>query len=321
MIDPSVAGTEGPEGAAQPGYRSAAYAAAMATSGQPRSLGRTGGLILSRPIRDCCRVDLAGPYPIFCCGDWSALGTALASPLPGDPVALTIVVDPFCPLDRTELAPMFDVCRPFNDHWVIDLGRPLAPSGHHRRKLRKAGPARIEAAPADPESGAEFARLYRTLIARHDIRDLRAFDEASLTRQLAVPGAHLVTAWKDSEAGSRLIGATIYYLDGPHVYLHLSAFDPEGYDRSISYPMIVAAADYFSGCARYLDLGGAPTADLGGGLARFKRGWTTLTRPSHLCGKVLDPAAYAVLAGPVETGYFPAYREGEFSGADKPRNR
>ena len=45
----------------------------------------------------------------------------------------------------------------------------------------------------------------------------------------------------------------------------------------------------------------------------FKAGWTGVTRPSHLCGKVLNPARYAELCkGLAETAYFPAYRQSDF---------
>ena len=49
------------------------------------------------------------------------------------------------------------------------------------------------------------------------------------------------------------------------------------------------------------------------GLLEFKAGWTGVTRPSHLCGKVLNPARYAELCkGLAETAYFPAYRQSDF---------
>lgn len=122
----------------------------------------------------------------------------------------------------------------------------------------------------------------------------------------------MVTAWE----GDSLIGADLYYLDRGVAYAHLSAYAEQGYAQSVSYPMIAAAAEYLAGLAEVIDLGGAP-AEGGGGIADFKRGWTSLTRPSHLCGKVCDAGAYAALPAPSGTAYFPAYRAGEFGNRQK----
>ena len=54
---------------------------------------------------------------------------------------------------------------------------------------------------------------------------------------------------------------------------------------------------------RCVELGGADRD----GLTRFKRGWATGERIAHLCGRVLDRAAYSRLAGPSD--WFPAYRD------------
>ena len=302
-----------------PGYRSAAYAAAAALAGfgTPEALGRTGGHVLRRAIPGSDRTDLAGPYPLFCCADWAALGPALAD-LPGDPVSLTLVADPHCPLSAAELGRHFDLCRVFHDHYLIDLTRPLAPGRHHRRKLRRPCRARLEAGPADPGLAAGWVALYGELARRKSITDMRAFTAQSLAAQLAVPGAHLVTAW----AGERLIGADLYYLDGPVAIAHLSAYAAEGYAQSVSYPMIAAAAEYFAARAEVIDLGGAPSGPAGAGIADFKRGWTDVTRPSHLCGRVLDAEAYAALSRGRDrgAGYFPAYRSGEFAGGGADRS-
>jgi len=304
------------------GYRSAAYAAALGALGQARPLGETGGWVIERSIENCDHTDLMGPYPLFSCADWSALAPAVAAlkePNSAEtepdfaPLSLTLVSDPFCPLSAGDLSAIFDLCTPLHDHMLIDLAAPLAPSKHHRKKLRRAGPARIEAGPADAAMGPAFARLYAGLAEKKGITDLRRFDAGSLTAQLAVPGAHLVTAWE----GARLLGADLYYLDGTVASAHLSAYAPEGYARSVSYPMIAAAHAYFAPRARWIDLGGVPAAEAGasgGGVGHFKRGWTDIARPSHLCGAVLNRPAYARLSQERAPGttWFPAYRAGEF---------
>lgn len=263
-----------------------------------------------------------GLYPVFSCTDWDALGPAITSLKKTNsaetepvfrPVSLTLVTDPFCPLGSDGLGAIFDLCHPLGDHWLIDLGRPLMPSKHHRKKLRRAGPARIEAAPADPALGPAFADLYAELARKKGIRDMRRFDAESLAAQVAVPGAHLVTARDETGA---LIGADLYYLDGEVAHAHLSAYAARGYDRSVSYPMIAAAHEYFATRASWINLGGAPASDAGtgGGIGHFKRGWTEQTRPTFLCGAVLDRAAYDTLTRTraPDTDWFPAYRAGEF---------
>lgn len=323
--------TTSPDAAGPAGYRSAAYAAALAGIGRPRPFGATGGHLLERAIPDCDRTDLMGPYPVFCCTDWAALGPAVAAleeagcagtgsvsgPVSLPPVSLTLVTDPFCPLDRDALAAIFDLCAPLHDHMTIDLARPLAPSKHHRKKLRRADPTtRIEAGPADPALGPAFAGLYAGLARKKGIGDLRRFDAASLEAQLAVPGAHLVTA---RDAAGTLIGADLFYLDGGVAYAHLSAYAARGYDLSVSYPMIAAAHAHFAPLARWIDLGGVPAGTAGGsaeggGVGHFKRGWTDLSRPTYLCGTVLDQAANDRLTAARAPGaeWFPAYRAGEF---------
>ena len=291
------------------GYRSQAYALALADVGQPLTFGSTGGFLLERSIPGTQKQDLMGPYPLFCCDDWGVLGAALDALGPRH-VSVTLVTDPFCPIMAEGLADLFPICRPLHDHFVIDLAAPLTLSRHHRRKLRHAGSLRLASGPAEVSLAADWVRLYEVLVARKNIRDLRGFSAEALRSQLQVPGAHLVTAWDNEE----MVGADLYLLDGEVAYAHLSAYSDKGYDLSASYPMMELAIGYFRDRgARFIDLGGAPAAG-NSGLLDFKSGWTHLTLPSYLCGRVLDPVAYRDLcpSGADGSGYFPGYRRGEF---------
>jgi hypothetical protein len=289
------------------GYHSAAYAASLAALGRIVPLGKTGGFVIEREIAGSAAVDLMGPYPLFSCTHWDALGEALAG-LGADAVSLTLVTDPFCPLSAGQLAAIFPLCRPLHDHYLIDLDAPPALSRHHQRKLRGAGAVELRAGPAQASDLDDWARLYEVLIARKSIEDLRKFDRESFRHQLSVPGAHLVSAWEQGE----MLGADLYYPDRGRVFAHLSAYSDTGYAQSVSYPMMGHAIEYFRGKAEFIDLGGVP-AGAASGLSEFKAGWTAVTRPSHLCGKVLNPARYAELCkGLAETAYFPAYRQSDF---------
>ena len=288
------------------GYRSAAYAASLAALGRAVPLGDTGAFVIEREIAGSAAVDLMGPYPLLSCTDWDALGEALAG-LGADAVSLTLVTDPFCPLSAGQLAAIFPLCRPLHDHYLIDLDAPPALSRHHQRKLRRAGAVKLQAGPAQASDLDDWARLYEMLIARKSIEDLRKFDRESFRHQLSVPGAHLVSAWEQGE----MLGADLYYQDRGRVFAHLSAYSDKGYAQSVSYPMMLHAIEYFRDKSEFINLGGVPAG--ASGLLEFKAGWTRVTRPSHLCGKVLNPARYAELCkGLAETAYFPAYRQNDF---------
>jgi hypothetical protein len=75
---------------------------------------------------------------------------------------------------------------------------------------------------------------------------------------------------------------------------------------------------HFSGRILWVDLAGASGAFLeeDDGLVTFKRGWSTGTRPAHLCERILQPEIYVTLAREaprLKEPYFPAYRAGEFA--------
>jgi hypothetical protein len=146
---------------------------------------------------------------------------------------------------------------------------------------------------------------------------LRRFSAASFAGQLQVPGAVLFRALLDGVA----VGAQIWYEAGSPArvaYSHLAASSAAGYEVRVSYALYLAAVDYFRGRVDWLDLGaGAGVGERRDGLTAFKSGWATGSRPVYLCGSVLWPERYQLLAGAAGNGdYFPAYRAGEFAGRD-----
>jgi hypothetical protein len=256
-----------------------------------------------------------GCYPIFSCLDWSGLPPDLEDL--ADLVSFTAVTDPFGNYDRGLLERCFpDVMVPFKQHYVTDLSiapeRFVAP--HHRRNvdraLRKVTVARCE---DPPRYGREWTELYAHLIRRHSIRGIAAFSEAALRSQLEVPGVRLFRA----EAGGEAAGMVLWMVQNGIAYYHLGAYSEAGYRERASFALFWSSLEHFrSEGVGWLSLGaGAGTReDEAGGLARFKSGWSTSTRPVYLCGRILDKQAYSGLAsksgGP--GSYFPAYREGEF---------
>jgi hypothetical protein len=118
------------------------------------------------------------------------------------------------------------------------------------------------------------------------------------------------------------IAAQLWFVQGETVYNHLLAMHEAGYETWAAYGLCYEALRYFrsgaAGSLRHVDLGaGAGLGDdPADGLARFKRGWATETRPAFFCGRSFDPPRYGELArqhGAETSKYFPAYRQGEFA--------
>src|SRR5262249_55422340 len=122
------------------GYLHSGYAQSLAEFGTPRELRRCGAWILQRRIADTRDVDGMGCYPLFACRDWRFLPEDIDA-LEGELVSLTVVTDPFGDYDAAHLERCFgDLVRAFQEHFVIDLNRPLYEhvSRHHRAYARKA---------------------------------------------------------------------------------------------------------------------------------------------------------------------------------------
>ncbi len=303
------------------GYAHPAYAEALAEFGAPRPLPRSGAWILERPVPGTNDTDAMGCYPLFACRDWSRLHADLAD-LENGLVSLVVVPDPFGEYELPYLEECFpDACKPFKEHFVADL--ELSPlSFVHRHHLRYARNALREVSVercADPLAYLDdWVALYGTLVERHGIEGLRRFSRPSFERQLDVPGIRAFRATDESGTVSMLL----WYVHGEVAYYHLGASNERGYELRASFALFWRAfEDLRAAGVRWLDLGaGAGVAeDPGGGLSRFKQGWSSGTRPAYLCGRVFDHGRYEDLAGrraavaaPGGDAYFPAYRDGEF---------
>lgn len=298
------------------GYLHANYVRSLSEFGEPRALARCRGWILERNVPGGAARDAMGAYPLFACADWSALA-ADVDELRGELVALSLVADPLSGATPQELARCFpDLVRPFKEHFVADLTRPVEAivSRHHRRHVRAALRAvEVERCEHPVAHLDEWVALYDVLIRRHGIGGLRRFSRASFARQLEVPGALLLRARRAGET----VAMTLWYVHGDAAFYHLGASSDDGYRVRASFALFARALEELRSRARWLDLGaGAGVRSSDDGLTRFKQGWATGTRTAYLCGRVLDRARYAALlarCGVREGAYFPAYREGEFA--------
>ncbi|UCD51578.1 MAG: GNAT family N-acetyltransferase [Phycisphaerales bacterium] len=298
------------------GYAHPDYAHALQEIGRPRRLARCKGWILEREIPGTSYRDAMGCYPVFVCQEWSALREDLDA-LGAGLVSLAMVPDPFGDYELSDLENCFDMARPFKDHVVVDLDRPWGEvvSKHHRKIARRAlRQLEVQRCASPQEYQDDWIRLHGCLVSRHAIRGIAAFSRDSLCRQLAVPGASLFVAVH----GGKVVGGALAYQQGDVVSAHLTAFDETGYELSAAYALKWRQLEYYADKARWFNLAGVPGVDDkgGGGLRRFKQGWSPETRTAYFCGRVFDGPAYEALSRArkgATDGYFPAYRAGEFS--------
>lgn len=310
------------------GYLNRGYVASVSPAGVPRELPRSGAWIVERPIAPAAgrrggvaARDAMGSYPLFCCPRWRELPGDLDALARQDRiVSLVLVSDPFGDYTTADLRACFpDLMIPFKDHFVADLSRPLDSfvSPHHRRYARAAGRGlQIERCAAPGAWIDDWCDLYDVLIHRHGIDGIPAFSRAAFVAQLDVPGMEAFRAHADGVT----VGMLLWYRQGDVAYYHLAAYSPRGYEMRASFPLFWLAFQHLAAQGvRWLSLGAG--AALGGGqgsegLVRFKRGWSTGTRPTYLCGRILRPGVYSELVrarGLPATAYFPAYRDGEFA--------
>jgi hypothetical protein len=295
-----------------PGYVSTEYVQALANIGEPLWLPHSGGWLLVRSIPNAPWKDAIGCYPVFCCQDWSALTEDFES-LPTNIVAVSFVADSASGVSLDMLKRHFpDVCYSYKSHYLVDLAVPLESyvSSHHRRNARQALKSlRIEELESPSENLQEWESMYENLVTRHDIHGYAAFSHDSFARQMLVPGLRAFAAY----SADRIVGMTLWMVDGNTAYYHLAAYSEAGYLHKASFAMFWQCLQQFSneGLVQAVLGGGAGTYAASDGLSRFKQGWSNEVKPVYLCGRILDRKRYAELAlesGTQSSSYFPAYR-------------
>ena len=284
--------------------------------GDPVELAHAGGWILVRSIPGTSYRDAMGPYPLFSCLDWSALCRDVDD-LPGDIVSLTLIPDPFGGYSLSQLHKCFERVDSFKERFVVDLAVPMNArvSPHHRRVASKAlRLIEIEVCDVPLRFLDEWTTLYGNTIRRHRLDGIKAFSRSAFARQLAVPGIVMFRAVYRGETA----GINLWFAQGGVAYGHLAGISDTGYGHGASYALYWFACEWFSGKVDWLDLGGVSgaVAPASGGLDYFKRGWSTGTRKTYLCGRILNRNVYNALTddvGASRSRYFPAYRSGELA--------
>ena len=298
------------------GYLHERYVQSLAEFGTPLRLKRCGGWLIARAIPATRLNDAIGPYPLFTCRDFGGLAADLAA-LPSSLVAVSLVADPFGDYDPCMLERSFDFASPYKNHHVVDLSVPFDAyvRHNHRRNARLALRDIDVHHPDDPTRYLdEWCALYQHLCERHAITGLRAFSRKAFLHQLNVPGCHYFRAVH----GGSAVAALVCYVDRGIAYSHLSAADAQGRKLRAHYALYWRAIEFFRARARWFNLGASPMPAAEAakdGLAYFKAGWATHTRPAWFCGRILDRSRYDALCAQMQIGernYFPAYRAGRF---------
>jgi hypothetical protein len=300
------------------GYLHHSYAESLAGFGAPAVLPKSGGWILKRQIPSFPFHDARGCYPLFACQDWSQLQADLEE-IGGQLVSLALVTDPFGEYDPAYLRRCFkDVAVAYKEHFVVELSRidDTFASSRHRGYARKAlKDLSVEKCDEPTEHIDEWVGLYDNLIARHAIKGVSAFSREAFDKQLRVPG---IVAFRSTHK-ENTVGMTLWYARGKYGYYHLGAYSKTGYQLRASYALFWTAIRYFAASGfQWLNLGAGAGVDGNNsdGLSQFKRGWATGTRTAYFCGRIFDQERYRDITkakGISSTGYFPAYRKGEFS--------
>lgn len=281
-----------------------AYAKALAGREAVIAVPAWGSNLIRRPI-DGALQDAIGVYPLQVFARGADIPAGLAQLAGEGLISAVLVPDPLLS-PAGDMARHFEICRPFKAHYLIDTAcGSFAPSRHHAQELRRAARrCRVERVALSDHLNS-WKALYAGLVARRAVTGAADFAPAYFDALGADPAMQAFAAYVDDE----IVGMAIWFAAEGVVYYHLSAVSELGYHNGAAYGLVAAAVEHFAGQGVIHLGGGAGAGDGADGLAAFKRGFANAEVMAHICGAVLDRAAYDRLsAGHAETGFFPAYR-------------
>ena len=302
------------------GYLHPHYAYSLREFGEPQELPQCGGWILKRIIPGTPYKDAMGCYPLFVCRDWTKLGKDLEQ-IGSGLVSVAFVTDPFAEVTPDCLKRYFDVVRPFKKHYVANFSYPLdsfidkTHCSHYYYAQRSLKQMEVFICLEPIKYLDEWVKLYDNLIIRHNIKGIMAFSPKSFETQLKLPGTVMAIGLHKGE----IVGAGVVLIQGRLAYFHLAAYSDTGYKIRASYGIFWKVLNYLQAQGvHFLDIGGLSgiECDPKDGLARFKKGWSNETRLVYFCGHIFDRQKYETICQQFRiagSGYFPAYRQGEYS--------
>lgn len=285
-------------------YASRAYAEALAGPAAVVAVPEWGSYVTRRPTTDgLC--DAVGVYPMQCFASGADVGAGLERLAALGLLSVVLTPDPLLH-PAVDLARHFDICRPFKPHYVVDPARGVFdPSRHHRQELRRAARrCRVDWVALADHLPA-WRRLYAGLVDSRGVTGAADFTPGYFDALARDPAVQTVAAW----VGEALAGMAIWVEAESVAYYHLCAVNSLGYANGAAYALVDAGVERFGGRKLIHLGGGAGAGDGAGGLAAFKRGFANAEVMTHICGAVLDHAAYQRLSGArTDTGFFPVYR-------------
>lgn len=293
------------------GYQSATYAHSFSEHGILQHLDSCKGWVISRQIPTTSYRDAIGLYPLFCCQNWNSLIRDIKA-LSNDLVSVCLVPDPFGNYTDDLLKEAFDYVRPYKTRYITELSRSPDKfvSNHHRKYAEKGFKVLdIDVCERPEDHLDEWINLYSHTCQKHRITGMAAFSREAFRLQLSVPGVVMFRAKHNGEP----VAIHIWMTNNRVGYGHLAGHRSDVYELNASYALYWYALHWFHNKIDHLDLGSVSgiTPNEGDGLSFFKRGWSTETRVSLFCEKVLNADSYTELLQTVprhQGHYFPAYR-------------
>lgn len=291
------------------GYGSKQYCQTLSAYGDSLYLPNSQGYLLKRPVPDQPYFDAINPYPLYTCHHWDRLYKDLKEQ-EAELVSISLVTDPFGHFQLQQLKSFFrDKFLLFKQHFIIDLKQHPEQfiSSHHRRNARKGlKQCQIEKIDQPLHYLEDWQKCLNILIKKHDLQGLNAYHNVCFKTLFEMPEVLIFRAFNATEN----LGFLIWVCQGNKAYYHLAAYYPSGYEQFASFALFKTSIEYFKVHGfEYLNLGaGAGLNNEESGLTRFKKGWSTDTKPVYFCGKICNPERYWQLSQQKKSDYFPVYR-------------
>lgn len=294
------------EALARPLFATVAYAEAFGLGTIDLPEWQTA--LLKRSIPGTEWFDALGCYPVTVFGTEPDLQAGRERLRAAGLVSMALVPDPITSPSPQVFSAVFEICRPFKTHYLIDReAGPVHFAKNHRWSVRQARKHCGFEAIALRENLEIWLALYRHTVARHQATGIHDFAPAYFRALAEMPAVTALAARHEGE----IVAIILWVRNGDIVYAHLEGGSPAAYRTYATYGLIAAANEHFADC-RIIHLGGAAglEPEERDGLAHFKRGFANREVTAYFCGSCLDVPRYATLIrDQPHTTFFPAYRK------------
>jgi transposase-like protein len=197
--------------------------------------------------------------------------------------SVSLVAEPLFSPHPSVLEQAFTICRPFREHYFVDLEAEIHLHKKHRNRLNQARRVcTVEEVRLD-EQLERWHELYALNVAARQIP--QPFTRSHFEHLATLPSLRTIAVLMDGE----IVGMTLWIGHGDTLYLHDGAADERGFENSATYPAVAHVIET-ERTRRYLLLGGSTGIhdDPLEGLAMFRRGFSNGSVFSHLCSARLS---------------------------------